>query len=35
VRALAEYKDFHALWNDADADVPVLKQAKVEYAKLQ
>jgi tetratricopeptide (TPR) repeat protein/predicted Ser/Thr protein kinase len=35
VRALAGYKDFLALWKDADADVPVLKQAKSEYAKLQ
>jgi hypothetical protein len=35
VRALAGYKDFQTLWNDADADVPVLKQAKIEYAKLQ
>jgi hypothetical protein len=24
-----------SLWKDADADVPVLKQAKIEYAKLQ
>ena len=35
VRALAGYKDFLALWKDADADTPVLKQAKSEYAKLQ
>ena len=35
VRALAGYKDFLALWKDADADVPVLKQAKSEYAKLR
>jgi hypothetical protein len=35
VRALAAYKDFFALWKDADADVPILKQAKGEYAKLQ
>ncbi len=35
VRALAAYKDFLALWKDADADVPVLKEAKAEYAKLQ
>jgi serine/threonine protein kinase/tetratricopeptide (TPR) repeat protein len=35
VRALAAYKDFLALWKDADADVPVLQQAKSEYAKLQ
>jgi eukaryotic-like serine/threonine-protein kinase len=29
------YQDFFALWKDADPDVPVLIQAKVEYAKLQ
>jgi serine/threonine protein kinase/tetratricopeptide (TPR) repeat protein len=34
-RALAAYKDFLALWKDADPDVPILKQAKAEYAKLQ
>jgi serine/threonine protein kinase/tetratricopeptide (TPR) repeat protein len=35
VRALAAYRDFFALWNDADPDVPVLKEAKAEHAKLQ
>jgi eukaryotic-like serine/threonine-protein kinase len=35
VRALAAYKDFLTLWKDADADVPILKDAKAEYAKLQ
>ncbi|MGA2020914.1 MAG: serine/threonine-protein kinase [Candidatus Sulfotelmatobacter sp.] len=35
VRALAAYKDFLTLWKDADADIPVLKEAKAEYAKLQ
>jgi eukaryotic-like serine/threonine-protein kinase len=34
-KALAAYKDFLALWKDADPDIPVLKQAKAEYAKLQ
>jgi tetratricopeptide (TPR) repeat protein len=34
-RALAAYKDFLALWKDADSDIPILKEAKVEYAKLQ
>jgi serine/threonine protein kinase/tetratricopeptide (TPR) repeat protein len=34
VRALAAYKDFLALWKDADPDIPVLKEAKIEYAKL-
>ena len=35
VRALAAYKDFLTLWKDADSDIPILKQAKIEYAKLQ
>jgi eukaryotic-like serine/threonine-protein kinase len=35
VRALAAYKDFLALWKDADPDIPILKQAKTEHAKLQ
>jgi hypothetical protein len=35
VRALAAYKDFVALWKDAEPDIPILKQAKAEYAKLQ
>jgi eukaryotic-like serine/threonine-protein kinase len=35
LRALAAYKDFLTLWEDADPDVPILKQAKAEYAKLQ
>jgi eukaryotic-like serine/threonine-protein kinase len=35
VRALAAYKDFLTLWNDADPDIPIFKQAKAEYAKLQ
>jgi serine/threonine protein kinase/tetratricopeptide (TPR) repeat protein len=34
VRALAAYKDFLTLWRDADPDIPILKQAKAEYAKL-
>jgi tetratricopeptide (TPR) repeat protein len=35
VRALAAYKDFLTLWKDGDSGVPVLKEAKAEYAKLQ
>ncbi len=35
VRALAAYKDFLALWKDADPNIPVLIAAKSEYAKLQ
>jgi eukaryotic-like serine/threonine-protein kinase len=30
-----EYQDFLALWKDADTDIPILNQAKAEYAKLQ
>jgi hypothetical protein len=26
---------FSGLWNDADPDIPILKQAKAKYAKLQ
>jgi eukaryotic-like serine/threonine-protein kinase len=35
VRALAAYKDFLTLWRDADPDIPILKEAKAEYAQLQ
>ena len=34
-RALAAYKDFLGLWKDADPDIPILKEAQTEYAKLQ
>jgi hypothetical protein len=34
-RALAAYKDFLTIWKDADSDIPILKQAKVEFAKMQ
>jgi tetratricopeptide (TPR) repeat protein/predicted Ser/Thr protein kinase len=34
-RALAAYKDFLALWKDADPAIPILIAAKSEYAKLQ
>ena len=34
-KAHGAYQDFLTLWKDADADIPILKQAKVEYAKLQ
>jgi eukaryotic-like serine/threonine-protein kinase len=33
-KAKNEYQDFLTLWNDADADIPVLRQARAEYAKL-
>ncbi|HKZ52927.1 MAG TPA: tetratricopeptide repeat protein, partial [Candidatus Acidoferrales bacterium] len=29
------YQDLFALWKDADSDIPVLQQARAEYAKLQ
>jgi len=32
---LAAYKDFLSLWKDADPDIPILKQAKAEYARLR
>jgi hypothetical protein len=35
VRALAAYRDFLTLWKDADPDIPTLKEAQAEYAKLQ
>ena len=34
-KARAAYNDFLTLWKDADPDIPILKQAKAEYAKLQ
>jgi hypothetical protein len=35
VKAKTAYQDFLNLWNAADPDIPLLKQAKAEYAKLQ
>ena len=34
-KARAAYQDFLTLWKDADPDIPVFKEAKAEYAKLQ
>jgi eukaryotic-like serine/threonine-protein kinase len=34
-KAKAAYQNFLTLWKDADPDIPILKQAKAEYAKLQ
>ena len=34
-KAKMAYQDFLTLWKDADPDIPILKQAKAEYAKLQ
>ena len=33
-KSRAAYQDFLTLWKDADPDIPILKQAKAEYAKL-
>jgi eukaryotic-like serine/threonine-protein kinase len=35
VKARTAYQDFFTLWKDADPDIPILKEAKAEYAKLQ
>jgi serine/threonine protein kinase/tetratricopeptide (TPR) repeat protein len=34
-KARTAYRDFLTLWKDADPDIPILKEAKAEYAKLQ
>ena len=34
-KAKAAYEEFFSLWKDADPDIPIDKQAKAEYAKLQ
>jgi len=34
-KAKAGYNEFLTLWKDADHDIPILKQARAEYAKLQ
>ncbi len=34
-KAKAAYQDFFVLWKDADPDIPILKEAKAEYTKLQ
>jgi tetratricopeptide (TPR) repeat protein/predicted Ser/Thr protein kinase len=34
-KARVAYQDFFALWKDADPDIPILKEAKAEYQKLQ
>jgi serine/threonine protein kinase len=34
-KSRASYQDFFALWKDADPDIPILHEAKAEYAKLQ
>jgi hypothetical protein len=34
-KAKAAYQDFLTLWKDADPDIPIVKEAKAEYAKLK
>ena len=34
-KAKAAYQNFLTLWKDADPDIPILKEAKAEYARLQ
>jgi hypothetical protein len=34
-KAKGAYQDFFNIWKDADPDIPILKQAKAEYARLQ
>ena len=34
-KARSAYQDFLTLWKDADPDIPILKEAKAEYTKLQ
>jgi len=34
-KARAAYQDFFALWKEADPDLPILKEAKAEYARVQ
>jgi len=34
-KARTAYQDFLGLWKDADPEIPILKEAKAEYAKLQ
>jgi hypothetical protein len=33
--AKSAYQNFLVLWKDADGGIPILKQAKAEYARLQ
>jgi len=34
-KARSAYQDFLTLWKNADPDIPILKEAKAEYAKLK
>lgn len=33
--SLRQYEEFFASWRDADADIPILREAKGEYAELK
>jgi eukaryotic-like serine/threonine-protein kinase len=33
-KALEKYRDFLALWKDADVDLPILQEARSEYQRL-
>ena len=35
IKSRTAYQNFFALWKDADPDIPIVKEAKAEYAKLQ
>ena len=35
IKAKAAYQDFFTLWKDADPDIPILRHAKAEYARVQ
>ncbi len=35
IKAKTAYEDFLKLWKDADADIPIVQQAKAEYSKLR
>jgi hypothetical protein len=34
-KARSAYQDFLTIWKDADPDIPILKETKAEYARLQ
>jgi hypothetical protein len=35
IKARSAYQDFLNVWKEADPDIPILKEANAEYAKLQ
>jgi eukaryotic-like serine/threonine-protein kinase len=35
MKARSAYQDFLQLWKDADTGMPIIQQAKQEYARLQ